>query len=79
MVVKDPTLVQRSWPLGVVVKVLPGADGVIRVVGIRWNDKEYWRASNRLVLLFHSDQPDLPAREDVQAPQDPGREGTNLL
>ena len=77
--VKDHTLVERSWPLGVVIKVLPGADGVVQVMDIRCNNKEYRRASNRLVLLFHCDQPDLPAREDVQAPQDPGREGTNLL
>ena len=67
MVVKDPTLVQRSWPLGVVTKVLPGSDGVVRVVDVRCNNKEYRRSANCLVLLFSSDQPNLPAREDVQA------------
>ena len=66
MVVKDTTLVKRSWPLGVVTKVLPGFDGVVRVVDIRCNNKEYRRSANSLVLLFSSDQSNLPAREDVQ-------------
>ena len=65
--VKDTTLVKSSWPLGVVTKVLPGSDGVVRVVDVRCNNKEYHRSANRLVLLFSSDQPNLPAREDVQA------------
>ena len=69
---KDTTLVIRSWPLRVVTKLLPGSDGVVRVVDIRCNNKEYRRSPNRLVLLFSSDQPNVPAREDVQALQKPG-------
>ena len=35
VILRDETLVRRSWPLGLIVKTYPGSDGRVRVVEVR--------------------------------------------
>ncbi len=58
VVVKDDTLVQRTWPLGRIVKLYPASDNLIRTADIICNGKEYNRAINRLVLLVSAESID---------------------
>ncbi len=58
VVVKDDTLVQRTWPLGRIVKLYPGSDDLVRTADILCNGKEYNRAINRLVLLVSAESID---------------------
>ena len=41
----------NEWPLGRVIQTHPGKDGVVRVVTIRCNNKEYVRPSNKLIVI----------------------------
>ncbi len=66
VLLKDEALHTRSWPLGKVVQVYPGSDGLVRVVDLLLNGKKYKRATNRLVLLVPNETVASP-REDVQA------------
>ncbi len=58
VVVKDDTLVQRTWPLGRIVKLYPGSDNLVRTADIICNGKEYNRAINWLVLLVSAESID---------------------
>ena len=69
VIVKDETLVRRTWPLARVVKVYPGKDGFVRVVYLLCQGKVYNRPIHRLVLLVPEDSTATQPRplEDAQA------------
>ena len=48
-------LTKRSnWPIGQVMEVKSGSDGICRTVKIRINGTELWRPTNRLIWITHS-------------------------
>ena len=51
LLVLDDTVPRGRWPLGRVVAVYPGKDGVVRVVDVQVNGKVYRRSVHRLVPL----------------------------
>ena len=51
LLVLDDTVPRGRWPLGRVVAVYPGKDGVVRVVDMQVNGKVYRRSVHRLVPL----------------------------
>jgi len=48
----DKVLRLWNWPLGLIVKTYSGDNGRVRRVDIRYHDKIYRRATNRLILLY---------------------------
>ena len=57
VLIKDESLLDRTWPMAIVTRVYPGKDRLVRVVNIRTRGKTYKHATDRLVLL-------LPAGDD---------------
>lgn len=45
----------QNWPLGIVSKLMPGSDGIVRVVTVRTTHGELMRPVNKLVVLPVSD------------------------
>ena len=68
VLLKDETLVRRTWPLALVMKTYPCSDGLVRVVDLCCNVRLYNRSVNRLVLLVSSEATELQLLpgEDVQ-------------
>ena len=68
VILRDETLVRRSWPLGLIIKTYHGSDGRVRVVDVRCRTTIYRRPITRIVYLFASDDgtASLSAPEDVQ-------------
>ncbi len=64
VIIKDETLVHRTWPLARVEQTYPGEDGLVRTVDLICQGKIFRRSTNRLVLLVE-DQ--LSPPEYVQA------------
>ena len=60
VLLKDETLAKGRWPLGRVVKMQPGPDGLVRVATLLINGKEYTRAIHRLVPLTTTEEARLP-------------------
>ena len=65
VLLKDPELFDRSWPLAIVRAVHRGQDGLVRVVTLDTQKGTYERAVNRLVPLIRV--PASLGREDDQA------------
>lgn len=55
----DPQLPRACWPVGLVTKVYPSADGHIRTVDVRINNRTYTRPVARLIVL-----PEVPDEDD---------------
>ena len=51
VIVLDPIKLSRTWQLGRVVKVYPGADQVVRVVDVKYNGRVYRRPVTKLCPL----------------------------
>ena len=51
VLVKDEEVKRNKWPLGRIVEVNPGADGVVRVVRVRMRDGEYVLPISKLYKL----------------------------
>ena len=51
VLIVDPNGPRNSWPMGIIERVFPGKDGVIRVVDVRTNDGIYRRCVRQLVVL----------------------------
>lgn len=47
----DPQLPRAHWPIGRVTKVYPSADGHVRTVDVKINDRTYTRPVARLIVL----------------------------
>ncbi|XP_055590278.1 uncharacterized protein LOC129742404 [Uranotaenia lowii] len=58
VIIKEDNMAPANWPLGKIVKLHPGKDGVVRVVTIRTANKEVTRCVNKIALL-----PLAPVRE----------------
>ena len=75
VLLKDPELFLRSWPLAVVEQVHPGPDGLVRVATLRTSKGSYKRAVTRIVPLISdassAGPPPPPPPEDVQDPVPP--------
>ena len=69
VLIKDETLLNRTWPLARVTRVFTGQDGLVRVVEVFTNGTTYRRPVNRIVRLFNAadDSRHLSPREYVQA------------
>ena len=52
MLVKDGEFNRHNWPVGIIVKVFPGDDGLVRAVVVRIDGKVYSRPVAKLVLLM---------------------------
>ena len=61
VLLKDPELFLKSWPLAIVEQVHPGADGLVRVATVRTSKGIYKRAVTAIVPLVTCRPP-----EDVQ-------------
>ena len=66
VLLKDESLLDRSWPMAIITEVFPGPDNLVRVVNLRIKDKVYRRAVDRLVLLL-PDESEGDQGEDVEA------------
>ncbi len=64
VIIKDETLVHRTWPLARVEQTYPGEDGLVRTVDLICQGKIFRRSTNRLVLL---EEDQLSPPEYVQA------------
>ena len=51
VIVQDDDLKQKKWPLGRVLEVHPGDDGVVRVVKVRMRNGSYVRPVTKLYKL----------------------------
>ena len=51
VLIVDPNGPRNSWPMGIIERVFPGKDGVIRVADVRTNDGIYRRGVRQLVVL----------------------------
>ncbi len=51
----------RTWPLGRITEVHPGADGKVRVVTLRCRGKTYKRPANKIVLILPEQEKSSPA------------------
>ena len=49
--IADPNGSRNSWPLGIVERVFPGKDGVVRVADVRTNSGYYRRGVRSLIIL----------------------------
>ena len=65
-ILKDESLLERSWPMAIITETFPEPDKLVRVVNLRIKDKVYRRAVDRLVLLL-PDESEGDRREDVEA------------
>ena len=66
VLLKDESLLDRSWPMAIITEVFSGPDNLVRVVNLRIKDKVYRRAVDRLVLLL-PDESEGDRGEDVEA------------
>ena len=55
VLIAEPTCSRGEWPLGRVVEVYPGSDGLVRTVKLRSKNKEYLRPIHRLCPLEYID------------------------
>ena len=51
VLVVNELLPRNNWPLGLVLKTLPGKDGQVRVVKLRFNGSVYERPASKVILL----------------------------
>lgn len=51
VMIQAPNVLPQSWPLGRIISVLPGKDGVVRVVGVKTQHGEIIRPVSKLVPL----------------------------
>ena len=56
VLVIEPHASRREWPLGRITETYPGADGLVRVVKVRYGGREYLRPISRLCPLEYVDQ-----------------------
>ncbi len=56
VLLKDMDLFVRSWPLGRIVKVYPGADGYVRAATIKTEKGTYTRSVTKIVLLLPEEE-----------------------
>ena len=64
MLVKDGEFNRHNWPVGIIVKVFPGDDGLVRAVVVRIDGKVYSRPVAKLVLLMKKEEDSLPRPSD---------------
>ena len=71
VILKDESLIHRTWRLARVIATYPGSDGLVRVADVLCRGKTYNRPITRLVKLISAETDpllsQLPPREDVQA------------
>ena len=60
MLVKDGEFNRHHWPVGIIVKVFTGDDGLVRAVEVRIDGKVYSRPVAKLVLLMKKEEDSLP-------------------
>ncbi len=53
--VKDETIATGRWPLGIITKVFPGKDNLVRTVNVKVRGKEYKRSIHMMVPLLMED------------------------
>jgi hypothetical protein len=56
VLIADPSGPRNTWPIGIVERVFPGKDGVVRIAEIRAKDKFYRRGVRSLVVLDVRDE-----------------------
>ena len=56
VLVIEPHATRREWLLGRITETYPGADGLVRVVKVRYGGREYLRPISRLCPLEYVDQ-----------------------
>lgn len=57
VVIVDPTSPRSSWPLGRVVKPLPGPKGLVRSVMVKTKANTIQRPIDKLCLLLEAEEP----------------------
>ena len=57
VLVVDEDLKRGKWPLARVTRVMPGADGVVRVAEVKTKSGVYTRPTNKLIRLEDADVP----------------------
>ena len=67
VLLKDSDTFQRSWPMGRVLRVYTGSDGLVRAVDVKIKGKAFRRPIHKLVRLLGEDDTTSPRGEDVQA------------
>ena len=55
MLIAEPKANPGEWPLGRVMEVYPGDDGLVRVVRVRSKNKEFLRHVHHLTPLEYAD------------------------
>lgn len=57
VLVLEEKMTRNRWPLGRIIEVQPGSDGLVRSVRVRMNGSEYARPISKLCLLEEAKQP----------------------
>ena len=65
VLVKDSDLFQWSWPMGRVIKIFHGSDGLVRAVDVFMHVKTFRRPVTKLVKLLGNDQR-MPPRGEYE-------------
>ncbi|KOC59853.1 hypothetical protein WH47_10767 [Habropoda laboriosa] len=60
VLLKEDNVPPNQWPLGRVIKIHPGSDGIVRTVTIKTSTNEFDRNVNKLVPLPNQSQDDKP-------------------
>ena len=60
VLVKDGEFNRHNWPVGIIVKVFTGDDGLVRAMEVRIDGKVYSRPVAKLVLLMKKEEDSLP-------------------
>ncbi|KOC63587.1 hypothetical protein WH47_03089 [Habropoda laboriosa] len=60
VLLKEDNVPPNQWPLGRVIKIHPGSDGMVRAVTIKTSTNEFDRNVKKLVPLPNQSQDDKP-------------------
>ena len=52
VILQEDNIIPCKWPLGRVVEVYPGSDGLVRVVQVRTSSGTYQRLVSKIALLL---------------------------
>ena len=52
VIINEDAMIPTTWPLGRIVEVFSGKDGLVRVVNVKTKNGIYKRPVNKLVLLL---------------------------
>ena len=54
VILQEDNLIPSKWPLGKIVEVHPGSDGLVRVVQVKTSSGTYRRPITKIALLLRS-------------------------